>query len=79
MEENFVEQRKGSRDRRQRLLYLTEAGVGLEQELSAPQKSRVARAYREAGPEAVAGYRKVLAGLINEQERARIIETIERA
>jgi DNA-binding MarR family transcriptional regulator len=78
VEDGFVEQRKGSQDRRQRLLFLTDAGVGLERELAALQKSRVARAYREAGPEAVAGYRKVLAGLINDEERDRIISSIER-
>ncbi len=78
VEDGFIEQRKGSQDRRQRLLFLTDEGTNLERELSAPQKLRVARAYREAGPEAVAGYRKVLAGLINDNERDRIIDSIER-
>jgi DNA-binding MarR family transcriptional regulator len=79
IEDGFIERRKGSKDRRQRLLYLTETGVDLEHHLSAPQKLRVARAYREAGPKAVAGYRKVLASLINDKERDRIIESIERS
>ena len=35
------------------------------------------RAYRNAGPEAVAGYRKVLTGLINEVERAQILRALE--
>jgi hypothetical protein len=36
----------------------------------------VARAYREAGAEAVAGFRKVMAGLINEEDRQAILESI---
>ncbi len=69
IERGFVEQQKGLEDRRQRLLYLTESGTRLERQLSRPQQSRVARAYREAGAEAVEGYRKVLMGLINEADR----------
>ena len=67
--EGFVDQRQGPRDRRQRLLYLTEAGVELERQLTATQRERIARAYREAGAQAVEGYRKVLAGLIDERAR----------
>lgn len=62
--EGFIEQRRGKRDRRQRLLHLTEQGVSLEQQLTATQRALMARAYREAGAEAVEGYRKVLAGLV---------------
>ena len=65
----FVAQRQGTRDRRQRLLYLTDKGTELEQRLTATQRARVARAYREAGAQAVEGYRKVLAGLVDETER----------
>lgn len=72
IDRGFVEQKKGAEDRRQRLLYLTEAGIDLELRLSQPQQARVARAYREAGAEAVEGYRKVLMGLINDDDRARI-------
>jgi len=76
--DGFIRQEKGTRDRRQRLLYLTERGVELEQTLSRPQRARVARAYREAGETAVAGYCKVLAGLINEDEREQILTSIGR-
>jgi DNA-binding MarR family transcriptional regulator len=75
IDRGFVEQKKGSEDRRQRLLYLTEPGVALELRLSRPQQARVARAYSEAGAEAVEGYRKVLMGLINEEDRARLKKT----
>ena len=66
VERGFVVQRKGTRDRRQRLLYLTETGRDLAERLTEPQKRRVARAYRGAGADAVEGYRKVLTGLIDD-------------
>ncbi|MFP6741376.1 MAG: MarR family transcriptional regulator [Alphaproteobacteria bacterium] len=63
--EGFIEQHQGTADRRQRLLHLTNKGLDLECQLTATQRERIARAYREAGAEAVEGYRKVLAGLID--------------
>ena len=76
--EEFIAQEKGSRDRRQRLLSLTAKGLTLFAELSGPQKARVAKAYREAGAEAVAGYRKVLADLLNTEEREAVLKSVER-
>ncbi|MFP6698570.1 MAG: MarR family transcriptional regulator [Alphaproteobacteria bacterium] len=76
--EEFIAQEKGSRDRRQRLLSLTAKGLTPFAELSGPQKARVARAYREAGAEAVAGYRKVLADLLNAEEREAVLKSVER-
>lgn len=78
IEQGLVRQDRGTRDRRQRLLFLTPEGEALERRVSAPQRDRVARAYREAGAEAVAGYRKVLAGLINERDRKAVLKAIER-
>ena len=66
--EGFIAQRQGTRDRRQRLLYLTEKGIALERSLTATQRARIARAYRRAGAQAVEGYRRVLTGLIDEPE-----------
>ena len=71
-----MRQEVGATDKRQRLLYLTDAGVNLERELSAPQRERMARAYREAGADAVAGFWKVLMGLIDEDERDSIADFI---
>ncbi|MEO0999492.1 MAG: MarR family transcriptional regulator [Pseudomonadota bacterium] len=69
MEDGLVEARVGESDRRQRNLFLTEAGTALEAELSEAQRARVRRAYRDAGPEAVAGFRAVLEALIDEEMR----------
>ncbi len=72
----FIVRRKDGRDRRRRLLRLTEAGVELERRLSAPQRARVARAYREAGAGAVDAYRKVLLALLNEDDREHVLRRI---
>ena len=66
----YVEQKSGARDRRERLLWLTEKGQKLERELTDRQSQRFARAYRETGAEAVDGFRKVLLGLLDPPERA---------
>jgi len=71
IKEGFILQRPGPRDRRQRLLELTPKGIELERQLTEKQRARIARAYREAGAEAVEGYRKVLVGLIDGEDRRR--------
>lgn len=62
--QGFIIQHRGAQDRRQRLLELTEKGRELERQLSAPQRARVAAAYRKAGAGAVEGFRKVLLNII---------------
>ncbi|MCZ6860208.1 MAG: MarR family transcriptional regulator [Alphaproteobacteria bacterium] len=68
----YVEVRPGPNDRRQRLLSLTESGRELERALTHNQRHHFARAYREAGAEAVDGFRKVLAGLVGDDRRMRL-------
>jgi len=67
----YIVQRPGLRDRRQRLLELTDRGKELERQLSETQRALVARAYRGAGAASVEGFRKVLLGMINEEDRRR--------
>jgi DNA-binding MarR family transcriptional regulator len=62
--QGFIVQHRGAQDRRQRLLELTDKGRELERQLSAPQRARVAVAYRKAGAGAVEGFRKVLLNII---------------
>lgn len=69
--EEFVVQRPGARDRRQRLLDLTSKGRELERQLSQPQLARIANAYRQAGVQAVEGFRKVMLGIIAGEEDRR--------
>ena len=75
---NLVKQEKGPRDRRQRLLYLTEAGQELQARLSAPQQERVADALRKAGPEAAKAYLAVLLNMINEEDRSDVLKMVQR-
>jgi DNA-binding MarR family transcriptional regulator len=70
VEEGYVTQTPGRSDRRQRLLTLTEKGAALERRLFDRQRETVMRAYREAGPAAVEGFRRVMHGLMGEQARA---------
>ena len=70
----FILQRPGPYDRRQRLLELTTKGHELERQLSEPQRARVANAYRQAGVSAVEGFRKVLLGIIADGEDRRRFE-----
>lgn len=66
--EKFITQTKGTRDRRQRLLELTPKGRELESQLTESQRARIARAYRDAGAEAVEGFRKVMLGIMSDDE-----------
>ena len=63
--QGFIVQQTGKSDRRQRLLQLTPAGIELERELSENQRQRIERAYAEAGPQAVEGFRKVMLQVIS--------------
>ena len=69
-EDGFVSVRVGAEDRRQRLLRLTAAGEALEERLSQPQRERLSRAFRTAGPQAVAGFRQVLEAMADDGEEA---------
>lgn len=63
--EGFIVQNQGVRDRRQRLLQLTGKGRSLEEMLTATQRARFARAFRDAGADAADGFRKVILGLMS--------------
>ena len=67
--DGLVESRVGRDDKRERHLHLTEAGRALEQELTGVQRARMRTAYRQAGPEAVAGFRKVLEAMMDPEQR----------
>jgi DNA-binding MarR family transcriptional regulator len=72
IEDEFIHQRADPSDRRRKLLTLTDKGQELERELTTTQMARFARAYRETDADAVAGFRRVLSGIINPEDRARV-------
>lgn len=69
IDDGLVDARVGTRDKRERHLYLTTIGAALERELSEVQTERMRSAYREAGPEAVRGFRMVLEAMMDPDMR----------
>jgi DNA-binding MarR family transcriptional regulator len=65
IEDGLVESRVGTADKRERHLYLTDAGRALEGTLSDAQRARMRAAYRDAGPDAVQGFRRVLEAMMD--------------
>lgn len=63
VERNLVETRIGERDRRQRLLRLSETGKQLESDLFECVRQVWAQAYASAGQNAVSGFWAVLEGI----------------
>ncbi|MEL7216447.1 MAG: MarR family transcriptional regulator [Pseudomonadota bacterium] len=78
IEDGLIDSRVGRTDRRQRCLFLTEAGTTLEQQLSAEQRTRMRKAFRAAGPDAVQGFRTVLTEIIDPELRQRVTLMLER-
>ena len=73
IDDGLVESRVGRKDKRERHLFLTQAGQGLERELSEAQRSRMRAAYRAAGPVAVAGFRQVLEAMMDPDLRRQFL------
>lgn len=73
----LVAQRVGERDRRQRLLRLTDAGADLEAALFEQLRDGMANAYALAGQSAVGGFWSVLTGLIPTGDRP-MVEALQR-
>ena len=69
IEDGLVQSQVGTQDKRERHLFLTEAGATLEQELSEAQRARMRSAYKQVGPDAVAGFRQVLEQMMDPKSR----------
>ncbi len=67
--DGLVRSEVGRADKRERHLFLTDDGRALEQKLSDAQRERMRAAYRDAGPEAVAGFRTVLEAMMDPEMR----------
>lgn len=74
----FIEQKPGPLDRRQRLLYPTEAGRALALRLLSPQVARIRRALSELSPAERAGAEKFLSRIIDADERTKVDVLTER-
>ena len=69
IEDGLVESRVGRVDKRERHLFLTADGEALERKLSDAQRARMRAAYRDAGAEAVTGFRTVLEAMMDPDMR----------
>ena len=67
--DGLVESRVGRADKRERHLFLTDEGKALESRLSQAQRRQMRIAYRQAGPDAVAGFRQVLEAMMDPDMR----------
>lgn len=72
VDENFIIQRAGDEDRRERRLYVSAKGGRLADKLTDIQVKRVEAALSKAGPGAEALTRRFLFGMIAEQDRPHV-------
>ena len=79
IDEGYVMQKEGADDRRQRLLYVSPAGEALALKLAALQTARIGRVLDELGPDARETARRFLAGMIDAEDRERVLRLIARA
>ncbi|HEX7822345.1 MAG TPA: MarR family transcriptional regulator [Sphingobium sp.] len=73
IDRGFVETRAGIRDRRQKLLRLTQRGQTIEGELFTRLREGMAAAYAKAGQGPVTGFWRVLEGLLDPEQLGRLI------
>jgi DNA-binding MarR family transcriptional regulator len=78
IDEGYVVQKEGANDRRQRLLYVSPAGEALAMQLAGLQTARIARVLESLGPEAHEAARRFLAGMIDTDQRDRVLRMIAR-
>jgi DNA-binding MarR family transcriptional regulator len=79
IDQGYVEQKEGERDRRQRLLYVTPKGAELALRLAHLQTTRIARAFAEVGPGAHEAARRFLTAMVDPDGRERVLRLIDRA
>ena len=79
IDEGYVVQKAGANDRRQRLLYASAAGEALAMKLAGLQAVRIQRVLADLGPESREAARRFLAGMIDAEDRERVLGLIARA
>jgi DNA-binding MarR family transcriptional regulator len=79
IDEGYVEQKEGARDRRQRLLYVTSKGEALALRLAALQSARIRRALAEIGAKDHEMARRFLVGMLDQSRRQGVLRLIDDA
>jgi DNA-binding MarR family transcriptional regulator len=77
LDEGYVEQKEGAKDRRQRLLYLTAKGDGLAMRLAGLQAARIGRAFAHGGAEERDTVRRFLIAMLDPDGRDGVVRLIE--
>jgi DNA-binding MarR family transcriptional regulator len=79
VDQDYVLQKEGANDRRQRLLYVTPKGEALALKLAGLQTERIARAFAQFGPGGHDAARRFLAAMIDAKDRDGVLRLIARA
>jgi DNA-binding MarR family transcriptional regulator len=79
VDEGYIAQKEGAKDRRQRLLYVTPKGEALAMKLASLQTERVRMALSELGAGAHEMARRFLARMVNSGNREKALRFIARA
>lgn len=78
VDEEFIIQKAGSTDRRERLLYVTAKGEALTCQLAEIQMARIREALQSAGPQSEETLRRFLFAMIGEDHRHTVARMISR-
>lgn len=76
LDEDYIVQKTGNNDRRQRLLYATSKGEALVGRLAGLQTTRINRALEEIGPAGTETVRRFLRAMIDRDDPDKVLETI---
>src|ERR1700729_2768232 len=79
IDEGYIVQKAGPDDRRQRLLYVSPDGAALAMKLAGLQTERISRVLDELGPGSRESARRFLAGMIDAEDRDRVLRLIAAA
>jgi DNA-binding MarR family transcriptional regulator len=79
IDEGYIVQKAGPDDRRQRLLYVSPAGAALAMKLAGLQTERISRVLDELGPGSRESARRFLSGMIDAEDRDRVLRLIAAA
>jgi DNA-binding MarR family transcriptional regulator len=79
VDEGYVEQKEGDKDRRQRLLYVTAKGDGLASRLAGLQAARIGRALGEMGAADRDTVRRFLIAMLDPDQRDGVLRLIDGA
>jgi DNA-binding MarR family transcriptional regulator len=76
LDEGYIVQKAGAKDRRERLLFATAKGEALVAELAGLQTDRITRAMGELDPGGVDTVRRFLRGMIDRDDPDKVLEAI---